>query len=141
MTGVSCHLWNRPRTLESYREAYIGRVQQLERSERDDLQRRLALSEARHQQIVEEAEALITAIDRNGKVLLFNRKCERLTGISRTAAVGASWLEIFVQPQDQALVRERPLRALAGEGIQRGHMALHRRATSPSGHPVVGDRS
>jgi len=33
------------------------------------------------------------------------------------------------------------LRALAGEGIQRGHMALHRRATSPSGHPVVGDPS
>jgi hydroxymethylglutaryl-CoA reductase len=33
------------------------------------------------------------------------------------------------------------LRALAGEGIQRGHMALHRRATSPAGHPVVGDRS
>jgi len=33
------------------------------------------------------------------------------------------------------------LRALASEGIQRGHMALHRRATSPAGHPVVGDRS
>jgi hydroxymethylglutaryl-CoA reductase len=33
------------------------------------------------------------------------------------------------------------LRALASEGIQRGHMALHRRATSPAGHPVVGDRT
>ncbi len=32
------------------------------------------------------------------------------------------------------------LRALAGEGIQRGHMALHRRATSPSGHRVLGDQ-
>jgi len=32
------------------------------------------------------------------------------------------------------------LRALAGEGIQRGHMALHRRATSPTGHRVLGDQ-
>ena len=40
------------------------------------------------------------------------------------------------------------LRALATDGIQRGHMALHRRATTPTGHgndslsppPVSGDR-
>jgi PAS domain S-box-containing protein len=101
--------------LESYREAYVDRVQHEERRQRDDLQRRLALSEARYGEIVEKAEALITTFDHHGRVLLFNGKCERLTGLSRTAAHGASWLEIFVHPADHSQVRTQHQRALSGQ--------------------------
>ena len=131
--------------LESYREAYIERVQQMERLERDDLQRRLALSEARYEEIVEKAEALVTTIDRDGRVLLFNSKCERSTGIARDAARGRSWLSLFVPEPDRPSVRERWERALAGlpaasyEGavpvIDTGRMRVRWHFTTlPDGH-------
>jgi PAS domain S-box-containing protein len=101
--------------IESYREAYVDRVQHDERRERDDLQRRLALSEARHEEIVEKAEALITTLDSDGRVQLFNKKCERLTGISRTEACGASWLGIFVPPDEHEIVRTQHAHALSGQ--------------------------
>ncbi|HKP60631.1 MAG TPA: protoglobin domain-containing protein, partial [Polyangiales bacterium] len=100
--------------LESYGEAYIDRVQQQERLERDDLQRRLELSEARYEEIVEKAEALIATFDRQGRVQLFNTKCERLTGVSRAAAIGRSWLELFVPASDRAHVHALHERALSG---------------------------
>jgi PAS domain S-box-containing protein len=102
-------------TLESYREASVARVQLEERRERDDLQRRLALSEARYEEIVEKAEALITTLDRHGRVQFFNGKCERLTGLSRTAAHGASWLALFVPSEDHTLVQRHHQQALSGQ--------------------------
>jgi PAS domain S-box-containing protein len=100
--------------LESYREAYVDQIQQDERVARTDLQRRLATSEARHEEIVEKAEALITTMDRDGRVSLFNAKCERTTGLSRSSVHGASWLALFVPPEDHDSVRARIEQALSG---------------------------
>jgi PAS domain S-box-containing protein len=101
--------------LESYREAYVDRIQREERVERDELRRQLALSEARYEEVVEKAEALITTLDQDGRVLLFNGKSERVTGISRNQARGASWLELFVPREDRDLVRGRHAQALSGQ--------------------------
>ncbi len=101
--------------LESYREAYVARVQRAERLERDDLERRLADSEARYGEIVEKADALITTFDHDGRVLLFNATCERLTGLSRDQAQGLRWLDLFVPSADHASVETRLERTRAGE--------------------------
>lgn len=119
--------------LESYRDAFISNVQQQERLERDDLRRRLVLSEARYEEIVEKADALITTLDHRGCVMLFNAKCENLCGISRSSAHGASWLELFVPEPDHDLVRARFEQALCGqvaasyEGPLPGDASEHRR--------------
>lgn len=103
--------------LESYCEAYIDRVQEIERVERDDLQRQLALSEARYQEIVEKAEALIATADSEGRLTLFNAKCEAMTGLSRSQARGHRWLDLFVPPADRARVHAQLTAALAGEHV------------------------
>lgn len=103
--------------LESYREAYVERIQRDERLERDDLQRQLALSEARYEEIVEKAEALIVTLDREGRVLLFNAKCEQLTGISRDAARGLRFADLFAPRADQSEIRRRLDASLAGEAV------------------------
>lgn len=93
--------------LESYREASVDKVQTL-------LERELALSEARHDEIIEKAEALITTSDASGRILLFNAQCERVTGLSRHEAAGRDWLEVFVRNEDRDAVRARHADALAG---------------------------
>ncbi len=100
--------------LETYRDEYIASVRELERLERLELAQQLAVSEARYDQIVEEAEALITTIDRDGRVLLVNARGEEAIGLSRSVAVGSSWLELFVQPGDRKHAHERQEEALAG---------------------------
>jgi PAS domain S-box-containing protein len=100
--------------LETYREDYIAAVRDLERLEKLELERQLAVSEARYDQIVEEAEAFITTVDRDGHVLLVNARCEEAIGVPRRKAVGSNWLELFVQPSDRRHAQERQEDALAG---------------------------
>lgn len=85
------------------------------RPEPPETPRQLALTEARYEEIVEQAEALITTFDRDGRVQLFNAKCERVMGLSRTAARGASWLELCVPPEDHPLVLRRHAQACSGQ--------------------------
>ncbi|HKE19420.1 MAG TPA: protoglobin domain-containing protein [Kofleriaceae bacterium] len=100
--------------LETYREEHIAAVRDLERLEKIDLVRQLAVSEARYDQIVEEAEALITTIDGDGLVLLVNARCEEAIGLPRSRAVGSSWLEMFVLPGDRKHAQDRIEEALEG---------------------------
>ena len=130
--------------LESYQEAFIDKVQHVERLEREDLARKLALSEARYDEIVEKAEALITTSDATGRILLFNAKCEHVTGLSRSEMRGRDWLDVFVQSSDRAEVERRHQEVLNGraasiyEGPVRAGNAEMRRVrwhftTLPSG--------
>jgi PAS domain S-box-containing protein len=87
--------------LESYQKSFVDNVQRVEREERDDLARQLALSEARYDEIVEKAEALISTADHEGRILLFNGKCEQVTGLARANVKGQDWLSIFVRDADR----------------------------------------
>jgi PAS domain S-box-containing protein len=100
--------------LDSYRYAYVAGVQHEERIEREDLARQLALSEARNEEIVEKAEALICTSDNAGRIMLFNAKCELMTGIPRGAARGRSWLEMFVPRADREEVARLLGQVIAG---------------------------
>src|SRR5262249_3934781 len=92
--------------LEAYREAFVDQVQDLERREKIALERQLALTQARYDQIVERGEALVATFDAEGKILLFNHRCERVTGIDRRAAAGRSWCDLFVAPERHALCQQ-----------------------------------
>lgn len=96
--------------LETYGEAFVDQVQRTERVEKGMLESRLAVTEARYREIVETSEALISAFDREGKLHLFNRRCEEVTGQTREEVMNTSWMEIFVPPE-----RVAEARALLGE--------------------------
>lgn len=100
--------------LDSYRQAYVARVQKAEGLEREELARRLALSEARYDEIVEKTEALISTADHAGRIMLFNAKCEQMTGVTRSAARGQSWLEMFVSAADREEVARLQRQVIAG---------------------------
>jgi PAS domain S-box-containing protein len=110
--------------LETYAEASVGRVQQLERVEKDLLVRQLALSEARYQEIVEKGEALIATWEPGRPIVLFNRRCEELTGVDRSVARQTSWYDLFGSGADDPLhARERDL--LAGKRVAPIETATH----------------
>jgi PAS domain S-box-containing protein len=100
--------------LETYGEAFVEKVQQLERLEKSLLERRLAISEARYEEIVEKAEALIATMEPDGRILLFNRGCEEATGIRREDARGRGFLELFVAESDRQAAQAQIAGALAG---------------------------
>ncbi len=100
--------------LETYREAFIEKVQYLERMEKANLERRLAVTSAQYDEVVEKGEALITTIDAAGCILLFNAKCEAVTGVSRGQAAGCRWLDLFTAPSEREAVAARHRDALAG---------------------------
>lgn len=100
--------------LETYREAFVEQVQKAERQEKGALERLLKLNQARYDEIVERGEALVTTFDPNGAIFLFSRRCEELTGISRTEASGRDWYDVFVQTESQQSVRQMCTQALEG---------------------------
>jgi PAS domain S-box-containing protein len=103
--------------LETYGEAYVDKVQLLERLEKDRLQSELAISEARYEEIVEKAWSLVTTFDEHGVVLFFNSRSEELTGLTRAQAIGQRWVEIFVAEEDRAEVERACGRVLGGQRV------------------------
>ncbi len=100
--------------LETYTEALVDRVTALERASKAALERRLELSEARYQGILETSEVLIVTWEPAGRVLQFNRRCEDLTGVSRLRARESTWAELFGGDRERVAVREGELLAGAG---------------------------
>jgi len=50
--------------------------------------------------IIRSAHAMIVALDREGRILLFNESAERITGYAREEVLGRSWFDLLV-PRDR----------------------------------------
>ncbi|MBZ5708128.1 protoglobin domain-containing protein [Nannocystis pusilla] len=79
--------------LESYRDNFVARIQQVERLERQALGASLARTEHRYVNAVELAHVIIVGLDAHGSILLFNQEAERITGFARDEVMGRSLLE------------------------------------------------
>jgi PAS domain S-box-containing protein len=68
-----------------------------------------ALYESRRflEEVVETSPALIVATDDQGRIVLFNRACEELTGYAAKEALGRSMSELFLAAEWQPIVAER----------------------------------
>ncbi len=55
--------------------------------------------------ILEACAALIVVLDRDGRIVRFNRACERLTGFSSQEVVGRAVWDILLQPDEIAAVK------------------------------------
>jgi PAS domain S-box-containing protein len=100
---------------ESYRDDLVARIR---RVEREELGRDLARAERRYAHAVELARVLVVGLDAHGKIRLFNREAERVTGFERTEVIGAPFIDTLL-PQELVEEHGGVLRsAVAGEPLE-----------------------
>jgi signal transduction histidine kinase len=63
--------------------------------EHEALRRELEQSERRHREIVEAVPAFVLALDDEGKIQLWNRRLEQLTGMSRSEMIGRDGADLI----------------------------------------------
>ncbi len=108
--------------LETYRDAFVARIQRAERRERAEVDRALARMEHRYTQAVELSRVLVVGLDENVAVRMMNREAERVTGYARDEVLGAGFVETFLP-----------------EGLRKAHGDIFRRAArgEPLGHDIL----
>jgi PAS domain S-box-containing protein len=76
-------------------------------TDRERAERALAEKERVFSELVETAPSLVVLTDADGRILLFNRACETLTGHNREEVIGRSLIDLFIPDEWQATVRAR----------------------------------
>ncbi len=108
--------------LESYRENFVARIQQVERLEKEALGRSLARAEHRYKSAVELARVMIIGLDGGLRIQLFNREAERVSGFARDEAIGQRFVDLLIPEESRAVDGALIARALSdadpkGEGF------------------------
>jgi PAS domain S-box-containing protein len=100
--------------LETYREDSVAQMRRYEEVQRERLEQRLAITEARYEAVVENAEVVVISMDGEGRALLFNRKAEEMTGYHRDELLGNPCIDLLCHPANRAAVRGAVAQAIAG---------------------------
>jgi PAS domain S-box-containing protein len=82
--------------LETYRDAFVARIQRSERRERAEVDRALARMEHRYTQAVELSRVIVIGLDEQMTVRMMNREAERVTGYARDEVLGADFISMFL---------------------------------------------
>ncbi|HVS04002.1 MAG TPA: PAS domain S-box protein [Thermoanaerobaculia bacterium] len=90
---------------------------------RDISARKAAEEELRRQRdfaesLVDTAPVIVLVLDREGRIVRFNRYMEQLTGRSLAEVQGADWFETFLPDRDRPGVRRIYAESLAGERVR-----------------------
>jgi PAS domain S-box-containing protein len=111
--------------VEGYREDMVARIARMAEAEREVLSKRVVRAEQRYVNAVELADAMMIGLSSDGKVLLFNKEAQRVTGYARDEALGQD-LAGLVLPPDVAQVHGRIFRK--GGGARSIELPLRTRA-------------
>ncbi|MDF1564577.1 MAG: PAS domain-containing protein [Deltaproteobacteria bacterium] len=83
------------------------------------------LTEARYlrgylEKLIEQANALVLAVDRHGRINIFNRACQRLSGFSRAEVASMPFSQLVVPDQRERLERllDLAMHGQSGENIE-----------------------
>lgn len=110
--------------LDAYRDDYAAR---LEKSL--SLEAEAARAEFHYQAAVELVRAMIIAVDSNGRIRLFNREAERVTGFGREEVIGAPFLDVMLAGDANQEHAEAFERVRSGqESLARFHASLTTRS-------------
>jgi PAS domain S-box-containing protein len=85
--------------VDSYREDMVARLEHLAQAEREVLSRRALRAEERSLSAVELVDTMIIGLSSDGKILLFNKEAERVTGYARDEALGRELNELSLPPE------------------------------------------
>ncbi len=61
------------------------------------------LVESLQKQIIEKANALILALNQEGKIIQFNKKCEEVTEYTKSEVMGKNWCQLMTPPEEKHL--------------------------------------
>jgi len=103
--------------LETYRDAYIARFQNSARHEKQEASRTLRRTEHRYVNAVELARLLIVGIDAEGRIRLWNREAERVTGYARDEVMASPCGPVLFDSASQDDYKQIIARAAAGDGL------------------------
>lgn len=93
--------------LETYKDSYVDRIRHVAREEQVDLGKALARAEHRYVNAVELASVLIIGLDAAGKIQLFNREAERVTGYARDELLNQPFVNALgAQDSDERLPKQ-----------------------------------
>jgi PAS domain S-box-containing protein len=97
-----------------------GRILRFMAVSADVSSRKRAQEELRHERdfistLVDMAPVLVIVFDREGRLLRYNRECERLTGYSLESVAGRHFMDLFVPSEEVESVRRALERVWAGE--------------------------
>jgi PAS domain S-box-containing protein len=85
-----------------------------ERHRRAQVEEALARERDYSRLLLEGANALVVGLDPDGRITLFNRAAELLTGYARDDVRGRSWLDIFVPPDQRPAMTKELARLRSG---------------------------
>lgn len=88
--------------LETYRDAFVARIQKAERRERAEVDRALARMEHRYTQAVELSRVLVVGLNESAQVRMMNREAERVTGYARDEAMGMDFVDLLPEGNRKA---------------------------------------
>jgi two-component system NtrC family sensor kinase len=73
-------------------------------TEQDELKQRLERDKDFIDQLIESANAMIGVVDEQGKLIVFNRRFEEVTGFSKAEALGSDPLSLYVPKESHELI-------------------------------------
>lgn len=95
--------------LESYHDHLVARLRQKNRFERAELDQALRRTEHRYVTAVELARVMFVGIDNDGRIRLFNRHAENVTGLGREEVLDKPFVETLIaaplQEEQGSLIR------------------------------------
>jgi PAS domain S-box-containing protein len=100
--------------LETYKDSFVERIRLAARQEQIDLGKALARAERRYVSAVELASVLIIGLDAQGRIQLFNREAERVTGYARDELIGQPFLTTLGADDPNQHLPEQLARGLDG---------------------------
>lgn len=103
--------------LETYRDAFVARIQKAERRERAEVDRALARMEHRYTQAVELSRVLVVGLDDQGRIRMMNREAERVTGHARDEATGMDFVQLLLPEGNRKVHGATFQRAARGEAL------------------------
>jgi len=86
--------------LQSYRDDFVRKVQDYERSEKEILESKLEMTQALYHSIFESSGVSIMVLDTQRRVTLFNSMAESTSGFSRKEVTGKPLSDFYLHPAD-----------------------------------------
>ncbi len=75
-------------------------------SEQMEMELALRRSEEKYRRAIETPNSFVVELDREGRITLFNRFAEELTGYKRSEVAGKPWFDVFIPPDRREDIRQ-----------------------------------
>ncbi|RMD94431.1 MAG: PAS domain-containing sensor histidine kinase [Calditrichaeota bacterium] len=102
-----------PIYLEGEKIGYMGI--EIDITEKKKIERQLLQEKRFTESIIETANSLIVGLNQKGEIIIFNKKCEEVTGYKKEEILGKNWFEIFLPERCRPDVNEVFEKITAGE--------------------------